>query len=114
MDRRAFVVRLGVIGLGVLAPLAAEAQQAETARSGYLSLASGPTPTMDIVPGLRELGWIQGKNLTIEYRWAANREDRLPAMAAELVRLNVDVIVTSSTLAALAAKRATTTIPIVI
>jgi len=68
---------------------------------------------MDISPGLRELGWIEGQNIAVEYRWAANREDQLPALAAELVRLKVDVIVTSSGLAAQAAKRATATIPIV-
>ena len=68
---------------------------------------------MDISPGLRELGWIEGQNIAVEYRWAANREDQLPVLAAELVRLKVDIIVTASTLAAQAAKRATTTIPIV-
>jgi putative ABC transport system substrate-binding protein len=98
----------------LVAPLAAEAQPAtKTARIGFLSLSSGPTPTLDISPGLRELGWIEGQNIAIEYRWAAGREDQLPALAAELVRLKVDVIVTSSGLAAQAAKRATTTIPIV-
>jgi putative tryptophan/tyrosine transport system substrate-binding protein len=59
------------------------------------------------------LGWIEGKNVVFEYRYAENRLDRLPELAAELVRLNVDVIVTAGTLAPLAAKRATTTIPIV-
>src|SRR6266478_5171239 len=103
-----------VAGGLLAAPLAAEAQPAsKTARIGFLSLSSGPTPTMDISPGLRELGWIEGQNTAIEYRWAANREDQLPDLATELVRLKVDVIVTSSTPAALAAKRATTTIPIV-
>ena len=112
MDRRTF---LGALAGGLLAaPLAAEAQQPpKTARIGFMSLSSGPTPTMDISPGLRELGWIEGQNLAIEYRWAASREDQLPALAVELVRLKVDVIVTSSTQAAQAAKRATTTIPIV-
>ena len=112
MDRRAF---LGTLAGGLLAaPLAAEAQQPpKTARIGFMSLSSGPTPTMDISPGLRELGWIEGQNLAIEYRWAASREDQLPVLAVELVRLKVDVIVTSSTPAAQAAKRATTTIPIV-
>ena len=112
MERRTF---LGVITGGLLAaPLAAGAQQRpKTARIGFLSLSPGPTPTMDISPGLRELGWIEGQNLAIEYRWAANREDQLPALAVELVRLKVDVIVTSSTPSAQAAKRATTTIPIV-
>ena len=112
MDRRAF---LGTLAGGLLAaPLAAEAQQRpKTARIGFLSLSSGPTPTMDISPGLRELGWIEGQNIAVEYRWAAGREDQLPTLAAELVRLKVDVIVTSSGLAAQAAKRATATIPIV-
>jgi ABC-type uncharacterized transport system substrate-binding protein len=112
MERRAF---MGTLAGGLLtAPLAAEAQQAaKAARIGFLSLSPGRTPTMDISPGLRELGWIEGQNIAIEYRWAAGREHQLPALAAELVRLKVDVIVTSSTPAAQAAKRATTTIPIV-
>src|SRR5712664_2420647 len=110
MDRRAFIS--GITLALLAAPLAAEAQQRpKTARIGFLSLSSGPTPTMDISPGLRELGWIEGQNIVVEYRWAANREDQLPALAGELVRLKVDVIVTSSTPAAQAAKRATTTIP---
>ena len=112
MERRTF---LGVITGGLLAaPLAAGAQpRPKTARIGFLSLSPGRTPTMDISPGLRELGWIEGQNIAVEYRWAANREDQLPALAADLVRLKVDVIVTSSTPAAQAAKRATTIIPIV-
>src|SRR5882762_11903575 len=112
MNRRVFIGTLA--GGFFAAPLAVEAQpRPKTARIGFLSLSPGPTPTMDISPGLRELGWIEGQNTAIEYRWAANREDQLPALAAELVRLKVDVIVTSSTPAAQAAKRATTTIPIV-
>ena len=112
MDRRMFLGTLA--GSLLAAPLAAEAQQAaKTARIGFLSLSSGPTPTMDISLGLRELGWIEGQNIAVEYRWAAGREDKLPALAAELVQLKVDVIVTSSGLAAQAAKRATATIPIV-
>jgi putative ABC transport system substrate-binding protein len=63
--------------------------------------------------GLRELGYVEGRNLTIEERWADGRYERLPALAAELVRSNVDVIVTHGTPGALAAKHATTTIPIV-
>ena len=112
MNRRTFLS--GVTGGLLAAPLAAGAQQAtKAARIGFLSLSPGRTPTMDISPGLRELGWIEGQNIIVEYRWAANREDKLPALAGELVRLKVDVIVTSSTPAAQAAKRATTTIPIV-
>ena len=105
-----------VLSLSVsFAPFAPEAQQPRnTARIGFLSLSAERTSTMDISPGLRELGWTEGQNLTVEYRWAANKEDELAALAAELVRLKMDVIVTSSTPAAHAAKRATTTIPIVI
>ncbi len=66
------------------------------------------------VQGLRELGWVEGQNIVIEDRWAEGRTDRLHALAAELVRLNVDVILTRSWPAAVAAKQATTTIPIVI
>jgi putative ABC transport system substrate-binding protein len=65
------------------------------------------------VQGLRELGWVDGKNIVIEYRWAEGRADRLPDLAAELVRLKVDVIFAANTSVALAAKNATGTIPIV-
>jgi putative ABC transport system substrate-binding protein len=112
LERRTFI-KLATGSL-LAAPLAAEAQQpGKTPRIGVLSLASGPNPNMDIFQGLRELGWIEGKNIAVEYRWAAGREDQLPALAAELVRLKVDVIVTWTSPAALAAKQATTTIPIV-
>jgi putative ABC transport system substrate-binding protein len=111
LGRRAFLAGTGAI---LLAPLVGEAQQqAKTARIGILSLASGPNPNMDIFPGSRELGWIEGQNMVVEYRWAAGREDQLPVLAAQLVRLKVDIIVTSTTPAAQAAKQATTTIPIV-
>jgi putative ABC transport system substrate-binding protein len=112
MERRTFLTMVPASLLA--APRAAVAQQAaKAARIGFLSISGGRIPTMDISPGLRELGWIEGQNIAIEYRWAANSEDRLPALAAELVRLKVEVIVTSGTPAAQAAKRATTTIPIV-
>jgi putative ABC transport system substrate-binding protein len=111
MNRRGF---LTLVLSSLAVPHSVEAQQTgKTARIGFLSFSSGPTPSMDLSPGLRELGWIEGQNITVEYRWAANRENQLPALAAELVRLKVDVIVTSTTLAARAAKQATTTIPIV-
>src|SRR6266851_624477 len=92
LDRRAF---LGAVTGGLLAaPLAAEAQSApKTARIGVLSLAEGPNPIfMDLFRGLRELGWVDGKNMAVEYRWASGRQDRLSALAADLVRLKVDVI----------------------
>jgi putative tryptophan/tyrosine transport system substrate-binding protein len=99
----------------VLSSLGAEAQQpAKAARIGFLSLSSGPNPNMDVFRGLRELGWIEGQNISVESRWAAGRDDQLPGLAADLVRRNVDIIVTSSTPAALAAKQATSKIPIVI
>jgi ABC-type uncharacterized transport system substrate-binding protein len=112
IDRRSFLA--GTAAAFLAAPPVAEAQQpVKAARIGILSLASGPNPNMDIFPGLGELGWIEGQNLVVEYRWAAGREDQLPALAAQLVRLRVDIIVTSTTPAAQAAKQATTTIPIV-
>jgi putative ABC transport system substrate-binding protein len=71
-------------------------------------------PTLEAFhQGLRELGWIPGGNVTIEYRWAEEKYDRLPELATELVRLNVDVILAATLLAALPTKRATNTIPIV-
>ena len=99
------------------APLAAEAQQAaKVFRIGYLS-----APTRESVQGildaflraLRELGWIDGQNVVIEYRWAEGHLERLPGLAEDLVRRKVDVIVAPAASAALAAKHATGTIPIV-
>ena len=116
MDRRTFV---GTLTFGLLsAPLSAEAQPAgEVRRVGHLSNSS-PTSSARFVDefrqGLRELGWVEGRNIVIEYRWAEGKSDRLPALAAELIRLKVDVIVVGSTPAAVAAKNATGTIPIVI
>ncbi len=97
------------------APLGADAQQpAKIPKIGLLFLLSGPNPNVDAFQqGLRELGWIEGQNIAIEYRWAAGREDRLPALAAELVRLKVAVIVTAATPTIRAAGQATRTIPIV-
>ena len=113
MTAAACVARIGFIVV-LLSGLGAEAQQAaKTARIGLLSLSAGPNPNMDVFRGLRELGWVEGRNLSVEYRWAAGQQERLPELAADLVRRNVDVIVTSSTPAALAAKQATTRIPIV-
>ena len=99
------------VGLA-LAPLAAEAQQAaKIARIGYLVGGSGPIAEA-FLQGLRDLGYVEGRNLVIEYRSAAGKPERLPALAAELVALKVDLIVAPSTVAALAAKQATSTIPI--
>ena len=115
IERRAL---LRAAGLGVLAsPLSAGAQPAPGRhRIGFLGGASaaGYTRLVDaLVLGLRDHGYVPGRNTTIEYRWADGQYERLPALAAELLRLKVDVIVTQGTPAALAAKRTTPTIPIV-
>jgi putative ABC transport system substrate-binding protein len=97
-------------------PLAAEAQQAgKVPVIGYLIERSGPTAFDEAFRlGLRELGYSEGRNVVVEYRWADGKAERLPALAAELVRLKVDIIVTSGTPGGLAAKNATSTIPIVL
>ena len=109
---------VGSIALGVLsAPLALDAQRPKVPRIGFLSGGS-PTPTSParyevFRQGLGKLGYVEGKNIVIEYRWAEGKLDRFPALAAELVRLKVDVIVTWGPTATLSAKEATNTIPIV-
>ena len=113
MDRRAFLA--GAVAL-LAAPLAAEAQQAaKIARIGYLSpnLATSPHLREAFRQGLRDLGYVEGRNVVIEYRDAAGKFERLRALAAELVALKVDVIVASAYRATLAAKNATKTIPII-
>ena len=97
-------------------PFTAEAQQGERVfRIGYLSPDSGPSLySKAFEQGLRDLGWIEGRTLAIDYRWADQKRGRLSDLATELVRYPVDLIFASSTQAALAAKGATTTIPIVI
>ena len=115
---------LGAVSAGafapsmVLAPYSAFAQQppAKVWRIAFLQSVSGSSsaPRLEALrAGLRDLGYAEGKNLVIETRWAEGRLDRLPELAAELVRLKPDVLVTSSTPAIEAAKRATGTIPIV-
>jgi putative tryptophan/tyrosine transport system substrate-binding protein len=112
MKRREFITLLGGAAAGW--PMAARAQQAgKTYKIGYLNAGSEPLATKSLFDTLSELGWIEGKNVAFERRWAENRLDRLTEFAAELVRLNVNVIVAFGTLAPLAAKRATSTIPIV-
>ena len=112
MKRRKFIALLATAAAA--RPLGAKAQQGEKVyKIGMLS-AGSPTPvTPVVVEALRELGYVEGKNLTFERRYAEDKLDRLPKLAAELVSLKVDVIMTAGTLAPLAAKRATSTIPIV-
>jgi putative tryptophan/tyrosine transport system substrate-binding protein len=114
MDRRAFVTM--VVGSFLAAPLAAGAQSTRAARIGYLGngSATGGREYLDAFrQGLRELGWIEGQTVTIEYRWADGHRDRLPALAADLVRLKVDIIIVAGTPAIRAAKAATNMLPIV-
>jgi putative ABC transport system substrate-binding protein len=116
MIRRDLITLLG--GAAVAWPFAVRAQQrAKVARIGYLGLVSASWHTARVTAfraGLRDLGYVEGKDIVIEFRWAESQYDRLPALAAELVRLNVDVIVTHTVPGAFAAKKATSTIPIVI
>jgi putative ABC transport system substrate-binding protein len=114
LRRRQFITLLG--GAAVAWPLAARAQQpSKLPTIGFL----GAAPSIEsqrvaaFVQRLRELGWIDGRNLAIEYRWAEGRSEGYAENAAELVRLKVDVIVTSTTPPSLAAKQATAVIPIV-
>jgi putative ABC transport system substrate-binding protein len=112
--RLAFSIAL-LLG-GFFNPIAAEAQQAaKVARIGFLALSLTAAPHADEAfrQGLRELGYVEGSNLVIEYRDAEGKFERLPALAAELVALKVDVIVAPNTVAALAAKEVTRTVPIV-
>jgi len=114
MRRRDFIK--GIAGSAAAWPLAAHAQQAgKRYKIGWLSAGSFErSPALAaFLDALRELGWIEGKTFAFERRYAENRPERLPELAAELVQLNVDVIVGVATLAPLAAKRATTTIPII-
>jgi putative ABC transport system substrate-binding protein len=120
-SRREFITLLGGTAVTSLAsPFGAPAQQAQqaskVARIGLLSPFSPSAAALwheAFRQGLRDLGWVEGKNLSVEYRYAEERADRLPDLVTDLVRLNVDVIVASISTDALVAKQATKTIPIV-
>jgi len=114
LRRRAYIA---MVCSAVALSLAAHAQRpAKVPRVGWLSAGSRASDQSFLAffnDGLRELGWVEGQSIAIEPRWAEGRSERLPGLAAELVQLKVDVIVASVTQASLAAKHATSTIPIV-
>src|SRR5262245_58845116 len=115
MERRAFL--LTVAGSLLAAPLAAEAQP--SGKVAHVELLSNDVASFDdaaskaFIAALRERGWIVGQNFVFEARYAAGQTDRLPALAAELVRLNVDLIITFVNEETLAAQQATASIPMV-
>ena len=114
MDRRNFMASM--VGAILSAPLGAQAQQpGKIYRVGFLwdSPAVWPHALEGFRQGLRDLGWVEGRNIVVEYRWAEGRFDRLPTLVEELVRLKVDIIVAPASIYTEAAKRATSTIPIV-
>jgi putative tryptophan/tyrosine transport system substrate-binding protein len=113
MERRRFIEVIA--GGFVAAPLAAEAQQAgKVPRIAYIRAEAPPAADIEAFrQGLREHGYVEGKNIVVEYRWADGNEQRLRAIVAELIRVKVDLIVASAPAAARAAKEAATTIPIV-
>src|SRR5215831_911128 len=104
----------------LLVPFVAEAQGARTARIGFLSTGPSPNPTarmphinQALRDGLAESGFVENQSVTIEYRWAEEKEERLPVLAAELVRHSVDIIIAGGPSAIRAAKSVTGTLPIV-
>ena len=113
MDKRTFVGALA--GVLITSPIAATAQQpGKVWRIGVLASAPGDSPLLEAFrEGLRELRYVEGQNIRIEYRFAAGKYDLLPGLAAELVRADVDLILTDGNAAVHAAKNATSTIPIV-
>jgi putative ABC transport system substrate-binding protein len=114
VKRREFITLLG--GTAAAWPLAARAQQSKATRIGalYIGLADGESFKKELREGLRELGYVEGQSIAFEFRSAEGKLDRLPELAAELVRLKVDLIVALYVPSALAAKQATREIPIVI
>ncbi len=112
MNRRAF---MSLIGGATAWPLAARAQQpGRLIRIGFLTLNSGPTPNTDgFQHGLRQLGYVEGQNLVLLYRWAAGRRDRLVDLANELLQLKVEAFASNTTEAIMAIRTVNKTIPVI-
>ncbi len=113
VTRRQIVLALGV---GVLAPFASFAQQQKVYRVGFLGNSTAALEANLVEPfreGLRDFGYVEGKNVLIEYRWAEGRYERFPGLVEELIASKVDVIVTAGTPATLAVKKTTTSVPLV-
>jgi putative tryptophan/tyrosine transport system substrate-binding protein len=114
VNRRGFITLVGGAVIGWPQPVRAQ-QPTKIPRIGFLGPTSASHPPIaGFLAGLRDLGYVDGKTIVIEFRWAEEDYDRLAALAAELVRLDIDVLVTFSNPGVVAAKRATKTIPIVI
>src|SRR5262245_1718268 len=119
MRRRDFIAAIGAAAGCVSAPLAARAQQTTTRTIGWLSLRSADTSTEKNIlaafrQGLNQTGYVEGRNLTIEFRFGDGQHERLPALAADLVRRQVEVLMTGGgTNVTRAAQAATTTIPVI-
>src|SRR5262245_31068259 len=113
MRRREFITLLG--GAAAIWPLVGRAQQSgRLVRIGFLTLNSGPSPAIEgFQHGLRQLGYVEGHNLVLIYRWAAGRRDRLVDLASELLQLKVDMFASNSTEAIIAIRTLDKTIPIV-
>src|SRR5689334_22309506 len=114
MKRREFLI---IVGGAITAPLAVSAEEARNLpRIGFLGNSTATLEANLVKPfrdALHDLGYVEGKTILIEYRWAEGNYDRLPTLITELIALKVDVIVTAGTPAALAVKKATTSIPLV-
>ncbi|HJS32722.1 MAG TPA: ABC transporter substrate binding protein, partial [Alphaproteobacteria bacterium] len=116
--RRLRAMLAGIVVAWLILVMSASPAAAQTSRTPLIGLISPAGPNTGwfaegFRQGMKELGYIEGQNVRIEFRWAHGRFEQLPALAAELVQLNVDVIVAGVTQASLAAKAATPTIPIV-
>jgi len=113
MRKKISDLALAAMLLALSFPAHAQQPAKKIPRIGILNVGRG-NPAIDaFLKGLHELGWVEGKNITIEYGWADGNEDRLPALAAELLHMNIDIIVATSPRGALAARTLTKTIPIV-